>query len=227
MNARDSAERLAALETSLEAAEAARQAIETGEAELALLRLPEKAVAELEALEVELAKLEAVAEASRPSVAIAYAPGAPAVSLDGLPLIEGQPRSHDGKARLQIPGVGVVTLNSGRLPEGDQKLRQARERRGALLAALGVADLAEARRRFRRGAAQGERPARAQVRGFPCSRRTDCQSCVKRWRGDAKRPGKSWNSRATRHNCVRRTRRQRRGALPPGRACARPSRCRS
>ena len=148
MKARDAAERLAEIEQKLAAAEATRTEIEQEEAALALLRLPDKAVAELESLGVEIARLRAVAEAGRPSVTIAYEPQAVAVSLDGRPLIGGEPRSYDGQAELTIPGVGVVTLRSGsQASGGDGKLRQAEERHRTLLASLGVADLAAARTR--------------------------------------------------------------------------------
>lgn len=147
LNAREAAERLADLEQKLEAAETIRKEIEEEEAALALLRLPEKAVTELEALDVEIAKLKAVAEAGRPSVAIAYEQRAPVVSLDGEPLRGGEPRSYDGQAELAIPGIGVVTLRSSRPAGGDERLRQAEERRRVLLASMGVDDLAAARKR--------------------------------------------------------------------------------
>lgn len=167
MSARESAERLGALERVLEAAETARKEIEAGEAELALLRISERALEELEAAEIELSKMEAVAQAGRPSVAIAYAAGAPTVTLDGVPLTDGEPRSHGGQARLEIPGVGVVTLRSGRLADGGEKLRQMHERRSALLATLAVSDLAAARSRqaeaARRESALRETKARLAV----------------------------------------------------------------
>ncbi len=147
MRARDAAGRLAELESMLERAEATRREIEEANAALALLNVPEPAVSELEKLEVEIARLEAVAEAARPSVAIAYAPQAAAVTLDGRPLAEGEPRSYESHAELAIPGIGVVTLRSGRSPGGDARLAEAGERRRALFASIGVADLAEARRR--------------------------------------------------------------------------------
>ena len=147
LNARDASQRLAELEQKLEAAEKVRREIEEDEAALALLRLPEKAVTELEALDVEIAKLRAVAEAGRPSVAIAYEPQAPVASLDGEPLKGGEPRSYEGQAELAIPGVGVVTLRSSRAAGGDERLRQSEEHRRVLLASMGVGNLAAARTR--------------------------------------------------------------------------------
>lgn len=147
MNARQAAERLSELEQRLEAVETIRKEIEEEEAALALLRLPEKAVTELETLDVQIARLRAVAEAGRPSVAIAYEPQAPAVSLDGEPLKEGEARGYDGQAELAIPGVGVVTLRSTHAPGGGEQLRRSEEQRRVLLASMSVADLAAARRR--------------------------------------------------------------------------------
>ncbi len=147
LNARKAADQFADLQQKLEAAEAVRKEIEEEEAALALLRLPEKAVTELEALDVQIAKLRAVAEADRPSVAIVYQPQAPAVSLDGEPLDGGEPRSYDGQAELVIPGIGVVTLRSGRAAGRDEQLRHSQESRRVLLASMGVADLAAARKR--------------------------------------------------------------------------------
>lgn len=147
LNAREAAERLAELERKLDAAETVRRKIEEGEAALALLRLPEKAVSELETLDVEIAKLKAVAEAGRPSVAIAYEPQASAVSLDGKPLKDGEAHSYNGQAVLEIPGVGLVTLRSGPKTDGGEQVQQSEDRRRILLASMGVDDLAAARKR--------------------------------------------------------------------------------
>jgi len=113
-----------------------------------LLRLPEKAVAELESLDIEITRLRALAQAGRPSVTVAYAEGCEAtVSLDGTPLTDGEARAYDGQATLLLPGIGTVTLRSSQAPGNDDRLRQAEEKRRALLAAMGVEDLAAARRR--------------------------------------------------------------------------------
>lgn len=146
LKARDAAQRLTSLEQTLAAAEAMRKEIEDAEAVLALLRLPDKAVAELESLDMEIAKLKAVAEAGLPSVVISYEPHAPAVSLDGEPLKDSEPRSYNGRAQLAIPRVGVVTLQSNLPASGNEKLRQAGEKRRVLLASMGVDDLASARK---------------------------------------------------------------------------------
>jgi DNA repair exonuclease SbcCD ATPase subunit len=147
LNAMEAAERLADLEQKLDAAETIRKEIEDEEAALTLLRLPEKSVTELEARDVEIAGFRAIAEAGRASVMIVYEPRAQAISLDGAPLRGGELRNYDGPAELTIPGVGVVTLRSSRPAGSDERLRQSEERRRALLASMGVHDLAAARKR--------------------------------------------------------------------------------
>ena len=147
LNARDATARLNDLEQRLEAAETIRSEIETKEAALPLLRLPEKAVTDLETLDVEIARLRAVAEAGRPSIAIAYEQQAPIVRLDGEALKEGEARSYGVQAELSIPGVGIVTLRSNRPVGDDERLQMSEERRRVLLASMNVVDLAGARRR--------------------------------------------------------------------------------
>lgn len=147
LHAREGAERLADMEKKLAEAETVRREIEVEEAALVLLRLPEKAISELEALETEIAKLKAIAEAGRPSVAIAYEPQAPAVSLDGEPLRDGEARGYDGKAELAVPGIGLIMLRSGYRTGGDEQLQRSQESRRLLLASMCVEDLAAARKR--------------------------------------------------------------------------------
>ena len=147
LNAREAADRLADMERKLAEAETVRREIEEGEVALSLSRLPERTILELEALEIEIAKLKAMAEAGRPSVAIAYEPQAPAVSLDGEPLRDGEAHGYDGQAELAIPGVGLLTLRSGYRAGGDGQLQRSEESRRLLLASMGVDDLAAARER--------------------------------------------------------------------------------
>ena len=148
LRAREAAERLAELRQRLSDAEAKRSALEEAEAQLALLRIPSGAVEELQALEVELSGLRAAVEAARPSVAVAYAKDARGtVTLDGAPLADGQERSYDGQAQLAVPGIGVISLRSNKKPSGDVRLEQAEARRRALLGAMGVETLADARER--------------------------------------------------------------------------------
>ncbi|WP_378946189.1 AAA family ATPase [Mesorhizobium sp. ANAO-SY3R2] len=148
MNAREAAERIAELKDRLTQAEAARQRIEEGEAERALVQIPPSAIDELQTLEVEIAKLRAIEEAARPSVAIAYEQDtATRILMDGTALTAGQERGYDGQAQLAIPGIGTITLRSNRPARTDDRLGQADEKRRALLASMGVDNLAAARAR--------------------------------------------------------------------------------
>lgn len=139
--------RQAALAERLAAAEAARQALEAADAALALAKVPPGRLDELQALEIDIAKRRAVEEAARPSVTIDYAPGAAPILMDGAPLGAGEERGYDGQARLTLPGLGTLTLRSNRAAPADSKLAEAQARHRALLAALGVEDLAAARAR--------------------------------------------------------------------------------
>lgn len=145
--AREARARQAALAERLAAAEAARQALEAADAALALAKVPPGSLDELQALEIDIAKRRAVEEAARPSVTIEYAPGAAPLLMDGTPLGEGEERGYDGQARLTLPGLGTLTLRSNRAAPTDSRLKEAQARHRALLAALGVEDLAAARAR--------------------------------------------------------------------------------
>lgn len=145
--AQEARTRQAALAERLAAAEAARQALEAADAALALAKVPPGRLDELQALEIDIAKRRAVEEAARPSVTIEYAPGAATILMDAVPLGEGEERGYDGQARLTLPGLGTLTLRSNRAATADSKLAEAQARHRALLAALGVEDLAAARAR--------------------------------------------------------------------------------
>lgn len=146
--------RLADLQQRLAEAEKLRQSIEEGEAQLALLRIPTKSIEELQACEVEIAKLRAIDEAARPSISIHYeADTAGTVILDGQPLVDGEDRTYDGQARLEVAGIGTITLRSNRPSRSDNQLVQAEAARTALLASMGVNSLSAAR----------DRQARAQL----------------------------------------------------------------
>lgn len=145
--AREARARQAALAERLAGAEAARQALEAADAALALARLPPGSLDDLQALEIDIAKRRAVEEAARPSVTIEYAPGAAPILMDAVPLGEGEERGYDGQARLTLPGLGTLTLRSNRAAPADSRLKEAQARHRALLANLGVDDLAAARAR--------------------------------------------------------------------------------
>jgi len=144
--AREVADRLIELKQRLNAAEAARETVEQAEAELAQVQIPADAINELQDLDIAIAKIRAVREAASPTVAISYEPGrAASVTLDGVPLTDGQDRGYDGYAQLVAPGIGTITLRSNiAVLKGDQ-LEQTEARRAALLSSMGVADLAAAR----------------------------------------------------------------------------------
>ncbi|MCK0207147.1 DNA-binding protein [Starkeya koreensis] len=148
MKARAAWERRAALAQRLADAELARQAIEAAEARRAVEALPPAAIDEVQALEIEIAKLRAVEVAARPSVSVAYEPGALVpVTMDGMPLREGEERGYDGQAQLVVPGLGAITLRANRAAPNDDRREKAEARRRALLAAMGVETLAAARER--------------------------------------------------------------------------------
>lgn len=148
LRAREAAERRTGLTERLAAAEAAQRAIEEHEARLAHLKLSPKAVDALQAIEMEIARIGALAEAARPSVIVAYEPGAAVrVAMDGTPLDEGEARGFDARTDLTVPGVGVLTLRADRPAGTDADLAKAEERRRAALAALNVSSLKAARER--------------------------------------------------------------------------------
>lgn len=146
--AQEAHKRLADLKQRLAEAEKLRQSIEEGEAQLALLQIPTKSIEELQACEVEIAKLRAIDEAARPSVSIHYeADTAGTVTLDGKPLVDGEDRTYDGHARLEVAGIGTISLRSNRPGGSDNQLVQAEAARTALLASMGVGSLSAARDR--------------------------------------------------------------------------------
>lgn len=146
--AHEAHKRLTDLKQRLAEAEKLRQSIEKGEAQLALLQIPTKSIEELQACEVEIAKLRAIDEAARPSVSVHYeADTAGTVTLDGQPLVDGEDRTYDGHARLEVAGIGTITLRSNRPGRSDHQLVQAEAARTALLASMGVDSLSAARDR--------------------------------------------------------------------------------
>jgi len=145
LKARQASEQLAGLKQRLAEADAARVVLEEKEAALSLLKMPAGKVEELQELQLEIAKLRAVEEASRPTVAIKYDDGVEHnVTLDGHPLADGQERSYEGGAALNVPGVGAVTLHSNRPAYSDKRLAQSERRQKDLLAEVGVDSLASA-----------------------------------------------------------------------------------
>jgi DNA repair exonuclease SbcCD ATPase subunit len=144
--ARAAEERREVQREQLERAEASRGVSEMGEAQLAQIRLPEGAVDELAGLDVEIARIRAIQNAARPSVTVAYAHGADGrITMGGAELGDGEERGYDGHAQLIAPGLGTITLQSNAPERDGGHLASIEERRSALLASMGVADLAVAR----------------------------------------------------------------------------------
>ncbi|MDP3377475.1 MAG: hypothetical protein Q8S53_03855, partial [Brevundimonas sp.] len=148
LKAKDHAERLSALTTRVEAAESMRKELEQAEAGLASLAVPAKTLERLQALEIEIAGLAALESARQPKLAIVYEAGATVrVTLDGVPLEDGVEHGFGDPARLDIPGIGTLTLRANCPTGDDAALRKAEAERDALLGKLGVASLPAARQR--------------------------------------------------------------------------------
>ena len=148
LRARDAAEHLAALQAAHAKAEAGRAEVEAIQAELKAIALPGNAVKQLEALETELVGLRATVAAQVPLLRVAYREGAAgAIAIEGVALADGEERALTRSAALEIEGVGRLTLTLPQGKDGHDELAQADTKRGALLATLGVASLAEARQR--------------------------------------------------------------------------------
>ena len=148
LRARDAAERLTQLRDQLEKAETAREHVEQGEAALAVLAIPAQSIVQLQDIEVELVRLRAAQEATLPTLRIDYQPGADAsVSVAGAQVAGGHELGFANALRLDIIGVGTLTLRSNRPAQADQGIEQASSRRDTMLAALGVDSLAAARQR--------------------------------------------------------------------------------
>lgn len=148
LKARDAAGRHAALLERLKQAENARLSLEQAEAKYALIRIDPKTIDDLQALEVEIARLRVMGDAARPSIAIVYEAGAVhSIHMDGVALTGGEERRYDGAAQLSVPGIGSITLRSNRPAPDDSRLKQAVEKRRALLAELEAVDLAAVRTR--------------------------------------------------------------------------------
>lgn len=147
--ARDAGEQLAGLRNRLEQAEAARTRIEDAEAALAVLTLPEQAVDRLQALEIDIAGFRAAQLATLPTFRMEYRDGvSDLVTVDAKPLPHAEDQSFAGTVRLEIAGVGALTLRSNRPPQADRALDEAEARHRDLLASLGVDSLLAARQRL-------------------------------------------------------------------------------
>lgn len=148
LKAKDHAERLAVLETKLGAVEALRMKLEAAEAALASHAVPAKAVERLRALEIEIAGLAALESARQPKLGILYETGATVrVTLDGHAIEDGEERGFGDSSRLDIPGIGTMTLRTSRPAGDDEALRKAKAERDGVLARIGAESLLEVWRR--------------------------------------------------------------------------------
>ncbi|RWM45171.1 MAG: DNA-binding protein [Mesorhizobium sp.] len=147
--ARDAAEQLAGSDNRLKQAEVARSQIEDGEAALAMLAVPEQAVEQLQALEIEIASLRAAHLATLPTLCMEYRDGtADLVTIDAKPLPHAEDQSFAGTVRLDIAGIGALTLRSNRPQQADRTIEDAEAKHRSLLASLGVDSLRTARQRL-------------------------------------------------------------------------------
>ncbi|QIB33601.1 AAA family ATPase [Ancylobacter pratisalsi] len=146
--ARQAALELDALRQRLERAEAIRTREEECEAELASITLPAGSIKRLQALELDIARLRAAEEAGRPSLRIAYAPGSQTrVIIDGQEWPDGDERMVRDVARLDLPGIGTLSVHANRPVDADGALKRAEQARATLLAEIGVSSLDDAHRR--------------------------------------------------------------------------------
>lgn len=163
--AREAAERLTEIRVRLAQAEVMRQQIEDADAAHALLAIPADAIERLEGLELKIVRLRAAAEVGLPTLRIDYVgDAADAVSLDRRPLRPGEDRSFSGTVKLDIAGIGTLTIHSNREAGESAALEGAEASRRELLDMLGVDSLVAARQRDIAARAKREELARLRQR---------------------------------------------------------------
>lgn len=149
LRAREAAGQSAQLRARLEKADAARHAVEGEQAALAAIALSPAAVADLQKHELDILRLRAAQEATLPTLRIDYADGAsPAIDATGSTIENGREVGFAHVLRLDLAGIGTLTLRSNRPATADKSLEQALSRRDTLLQSLGVTDLTAAQRRL-------------------------------------------------------------------------------
>ncbi|MDO8358933.1 MAG: AAA family ATPase [Devosia sp.] len=148
IRAREAADQLVELRGRLEQADAARVKVESGEAELSLLEVPGQLVEDLQELEVKLAGLRAAQTTTLPTLRMEYQDGiGDSVAIDGKLVDHEEERSFAGTVRLDISGIGALTLRSNRPIGADRAIDEAEGRRRELLTVLSSDSLAAARLR--------------------------------------------------------------------------------
>ncbi|MBI1170019.1 AAA family ATPase [bacterium] len=141
--ARDLAAQLAARITKAEAAQADRAA-----AAARVKASPASAdwLARVEASASAVDRLEAALLAQTATLQVVYS-GALRISLNGIPVAEGQPVPLDGDSVVDLPGIGQMTLRSQpKAAKGIDDLAKAKDLRDGLLAKAGAATVEAARR---------------------------------------------------------------------------------
>ncbi|MCK0196956.1 AAA family ATPase [Ancylobacter sp. 6x-1] len=145
-HAREAARRLALVTSTLEQADEAHKTLEILEEKRRDREMPDGRIEALERIETEIVGLRAAETAQAPVLRIDYEPDAPAVTLDGSALADGEEHPVAGPAVLTLPGIGRLSVTP-RHRSAAEALGPALERRQGILAALGVENLAGARRR--------------------------------------------------------------------------------
>ena len=165
LQAREAAARLEEARSRLEKAEALREQIESGTAAHAVLAISGEAIERLEALEIKIVRLRAAADVGLPSLRMDYGDGASgSVTIDRQALPGGEDRGFSGIIRLDIAGIGRLTIDANRQSEALQAIETSLATRRDLLRSLGVEDLAAARRRQAEARQQHDELERARQR---------------------------------------------------------------
>ncbi len=147
LRAREAALRRAELDQRLQQAEAARAELESAEGALAGLVIPPAALAEMQQREVELARLRSARTASLPSLRLDYRDEtAPRLLIGDTTLPDGEEQPFD-TLRLDLPGIGALTLRANRDESADLALEKAEAAQAALFARHNVASLAASQAR--------------------------------------------------------------------------------
>ena len=143
--AKMSAEGLLEIRDQLAKAETARQAAEQGKAEAKTLFLPQSRLDRLEEIEGTIGRLETEIRESSASLIVDYEDStAPVISFDGKSLQQDQTVTVSEPVKLEIKGVGSLTVSPGAQidDEGSERaLRQLNDERIALLSELQIDDL--------------------------------------------------------------------------------------
>ncbi|MDB5556540.1 MAG: putative double-strand break repair [Rhizobium sp.] len=148
LQAREAAERLEDIRRRLEQAEALRGQIENDTVAHAMLAIPHEAIERLEALDIKIVRLRAAAEIGLPTLRMDYDDGAAgSVTIDRQPLPGGEDRGFSGIVKLDISGIGRLTIDANRQSEALDAIEKSEAARRSLLQSLGVEDLVAARRR--------------------------------------------------------------------------------